>query len=163
MKNYIQLLREVSDTIRMGRLIECTAEEYPQYRNALQIFAKQSIDNNQHVHARIALSEVYRLDRTPGYGILRDSVVISTLYKEKTMEHILTLTQREMKEVLHALLYERYCNHGTTGHNQLLLIAKMAQYIGMDLASDEQGSQDVFLPSKVRIEEEVKTGHGSTG
>lgn len=147
MKNYIELLREVSDTIRLGRLIECTAEEWPQYRQALRTFAATSIDNQQFVHAHIASSEVYRLDRTFHY------------IQGEDMEHILTLTQREMKEVLHALMYERYCNHGTTGHNQLLLIAKMAQYIGMDLFPGRADA--VELPSKVRIEEEGMIGHSA--
>ena len=75
------------------------------------------------------------------------------------MEHILTLTPRELKSILHAFLYEKHCNHGDVGHNQMLLIAKLADYIGMELGS-APGSVDV--PSKVRVEEPATTGRGGT-
>lgn len=42
----------------------------------------------------------------------------------------LFLTERELKEIYHALWYERFGNHGTVGHNMLIIIAKMARYEG---------------------------------
>jgi len=43
---------------------------------------------------------------------------------------ILRLTERELLEIKHAIFYANECGHGTTGHNQLILIAKMAQHMG---------------------------------
>ena len=43
----------------------------------------------------------------------------------------LQLTTREVKEIDLALYYERKCNHGTAGHNRLMLIAKMARAMGI--------------------------------
>lgn len=48
----------------------------------------------------------------------------------------LDLTDRELKEIKHALFYADGCNHGTTGHNQLLLIAKLARHIGFKAHSE---------------------------
>mgnify|MGYP000113615389 CR=1 FL=1 len=42
----------------------------------------------------------------------------------------LRLTEREVLEIKHAIFYANECKHGTTGHNQLLLIAKFAQHMG---------------------------------
>lgn len=42
----------------------------------------------------------------------------------------LVITSRELKEIDHALYYALECAHGTTGHNQLMLIAKMAKHLG---------------------------------
>jgi hypothetical protein len=38
----------------------------------------------------------------------------------------LQLTTRELTEIKHALFYNAFCNHGTVGHNMLVIIAKMA-------------------------------------
>lgn len=38
---------------------------------------------------------------------------------------------REMKEIKLALFYARHCDHGTAGHNRLMLIAKMAVALGI--------------------------------
>ena len=54
------------------------------------------------------------------------------------MEQKLTLTDREFKEIQLALYYERHCNHGTDGHNRLLLLAKLAHYAGIELNSDKK-------------------------
>lgn len=43
----------------------------------------------------------------------------------------LQLTEREVKEIDLALYYERRCNHGTAGHNRLMLIAKLASAMGI--------------------------------
>ena len=42
----------------------------------------------------------------------------------------LELTERELTEIKHAMFYNRFCNHGTVGHNMLVIIAKMAIYQG---------------------------------
>ena len=39
------------------------------------------------------------------------------------------LTEREAKEVAFAVMYFNQFNHGTTGHNQLVLIAKLAEML----------------------------------
>lgn len=54
------------------------------------------------------------------------------------------LTERELKEILHALHYEKFCNHGTTGHNQLLLIAKLAKMVGFVLGDDNASIKKVY-------------------
>jgi hypothetical protein len=46
---------------------------------------------------------------------------------------VLELTERELKEIKHALFYVNDCNHGTTGHNQLVLIAKLAWHLGFSV------------------------------
>ena len=43
------------------------------------------------------------------------------------------LTGREIKEIKHSLLYKSECDHGTAGHNQLILIAKLAMHLGFTL------------------------------
>lgn len=53
------------------------------------------------------------------------------------MDNKLRLTDRELKEIHHALWYEQFGNHGTVGHNMLILIAKMARHEGFWL--DENG------------------------
>lgn len=45
------------------------------------------------------------------------------------------LTERELSEIKLALFYEKECNHGTAGHNRLMLIAKMAKELGIELDS----------------------------
>lgn len=42
----------------------------------------------------------------------------------------LDLTESELTEIKHALFYSDNCHHGTTGHNQLMLIAKLARCVG---------------------------------
>lgn len=46
---------------------------------------------------------------------------------------------REMREIKLALFYAKHCNHGTAGHNRLMLIAKMAVALGIyyDFQSNE--------------------------
>lgn len=63
---------------------------------------------------------------------------------------LLTLTERELKEVKHALFYVSECNHGTVGHNQLVIIAKMATANGFTLALGDQG-YEVLVPPGVEI------------
>lgn len=46
------------------------------------------------------------------------------------MDEKLIITERELKEIHHALWYERFGNHGTVGHNMLILISKMARFQG---------------------------------
>ena len=47
------------------------------------------------------------------------------------MDQGITLTTRELEEVKHALFYAQHCNHGTVGHNMLILIAKLAAHAGI--------------------------------
>lgn len=57
-------------------------------------------------------------------------------------------TQREMSEIELALLYVMRCKHGTAGHNRLLLIAKMAQRMGIFMGSNAK----MIVPSDVSVE-----------
>jgi hypothetical protein len=59
------------------------------------------------------------------------------------MNEKLKLTERELKEIKLALWYEQHCVHGTTGHNRLMIIAKLARYAGMSLARSRH--KDVLL------------------
>lgn len=63
----------------------------------------------------------------------------------------LTLTQRELTEVKHALIYFHECNHGTVGHNMLVIIAKMAVERGFGLALGDSG-YEVSVPDGVTIQ-----------
>lgn len=65
------------------------------------------------------------------------------------MDHILTVTSRELKEIHHALWYERFGNHDTVGHNMLLLIAKMARHQGFWITD----SGSLLKPDNVLVEE----------
>lgn len=51
----------------------------------------------------------------------------------------LQLSDRELQEIQHAMYYRNYLNHGTAGHNQLLLIAKLAAHLGIGLSADRTG------------------------
>lgn len=54
--------QEVINSIRSGRGINCTEEEYLQVRNWLQDLAEDSVNNREDVYGVIALAEVRRLD-----------------------------------------------------------------------------------------------------
>ena len=45
----------------------------------------------------------------------------------------LQLTEEELNEIKLALFYERFCHQGTGGDRQLLLIAKLAHHVGIEL------------------------------
>lgn len=46
---------------------------------------------------------------------------------------VLHLTERELQEIKHALFYAIECNHGTVGHNMLIIIDKLARHVGFRL------------------------------
>ena len=46
---------------------------------------------------------------------------------------VLRLTERELQEIKHAMFYALECNHGTVGHNVLIVIDKMARHLGFGL------------------------------
>jgi hypothetical protein len=56
------------------------------------------------------------------------------------------VTERELKEIQHALFYQTL-NHGTIGHNVLILLAKFAEDMGFYL--DRHG--ELEHPSDRRI------------
>lgn len=66
------------------------------------------------------------------------------------MDKVLTITQREQQEIYHAMFYVKMLNHGTVGHNMLVLIAKLAEDRGfvLDIASG-----DLELPDAVIVTE----------
>lgn len=52
---------------------------------------------------------------------------------ESSEEKVLQLTEREVQEIKHAMFYAIECNHGTVGHNVLIVIDKMARHLGFGL------------------------------
>lgn len=63
------------------------------------------------------------------------------------------ITQRELKEIHHAMWYERFGNHGTVGHNLLILVAKFARDKGFwitDGGTLAVPSEVTLLPEKDR-------------
>lgn len=48
-------------------------------------------------------------------------------------------TTREIAEIEHALHYAHNLEHGTAGHNQLMLIAKMAELLGFSYVGFDPG------------------------
>lgn len=79
-----------------------------------------------------------------------DEVFRRTYEPENATPPRLSITHRELKEIKHALFYNAACGNGTTGHNQLVLIAKMASFIGFEYAVDPK--EPVFAPMQVSIE-----------
>lgn len=65
------------------------------------------------------------------------------------MENILFLTEREIIEIKHCLLYRDFCNHGTVGHNLLVLVAKLAEDKGFYLGVENE----LATPENVRVSE----------
>lgn len=63
--------------------------------------------------------------------------------------NVLMLTEREMLEIRHALYYTKYLNHGTVGHNVLVLLAKFAQHVGFDL--DHTAGDLVTIPDSIAV------------
>lgn len=49
----------------------------------------------------------------------------------------LELTERELTEIKHALFYYAECNHGTVGHNMLVIIAKLAMNRGFRIVEGD--------------------------
>lgn len=69
------------------------------------------------------------------------------------MRKNLTFDERELKEIHHALYYREVLAHGTVGHNQLMLLGKIADALGFYL--DQTGvlmfhadptPRDLFFP-----------------
>lgn len=61
------------------------------------------------------------------------------------LPRVLQLTERELTEIKHALFYFAECNHGTVGHNMLIIIAKMALDRGFRLALGDS-EYELILP-----------------
>jgi hypothetical protein len=62
------------------------------------------------------------------------------------------LTVRELEEVKHALFYAEQCNHGTVGHNMLILIAKLAAHAGITSQQGANGMWSVTVPGDITVE-----------
>lgn len=54
---------EAISAIYNGNLVDCTKEEYPEIRTALQEFAGERIDAGDGIRGQIVLMEVQRLDK----------------------------------------------------------------------------------------------------
>ena len=52
---------EAVKTIKLAGIIECTKEQFPEIKAALQKYAAQQIDFGQDIYAIIALNEIKRL------------------------------------------------------------------------------------------------------
>ena len=64
----------------------------------------------------------------------------------------MVLTGREVLEIKHAMFYAVECNHGTVGHNQLVLIDKLARHLGFGLElTDGVPVFDVRIPEEVKV------------
>ena len=63
------------------------------------------------------------------------------------MSPTLTISDREWKEIHHALYYYFHLNHGTVGHNMLVLIAKLALDTGFTLKDGR-----LYAPDNVIVE-----------
>lgn len=68
----------------------------------------------------------------------------------------LVLTFREVEEIKHAIFYADECNHGTVGHNLLILIAKLANHAGITLqytpeTEDTSGRWSVIVPGDILV------------
>ena len=53
------------------------------------------------------------------------------------MNDKVVLTQREHDEIKWAMLYRSHFSHGTAGHNQLRIIAKLAEALGFELNRED--------------------------
>lgn len=62
-----------------------------------------------------------------------DSSFEETVEVREEPEWLTLLTERERKQVEFAQLYTKEFNHGTIGHNDLVLIAKLVDIINQDL------------------------------
>lgn len=105
---------------------------------------------------------LYKLEISPGespliqaaiaQGVFTDRGVSSKLNEwigDKFMSgnsesKVLLLTEREVLEIKHAIFYANECKHGTTGHNQLVLIAKMAQHLGFMIRVNQYDTPESF-------------------
>ena len=68
------------------------------------------------------------------------------------MNEPLSLTQRELKEIAHAIHYFRNYGHGTVGHNMLVIIGKMALSRGFELGPTG-AVETLKLPAGVVVED----------
>lgn len=66
-------------------------------------------------------------------------------------------TVREISEIEHALHYATQLNHGTAGHNQLMLIAKMADALGFTYGPDGLDIGDNEIVAAVELTNGVNT------
>lgn len=65
------------------------------------------------------------------------------------------MSERQLKEIAFALIYQRLFNHGTDGHHLLLLIAEQAAEIGyqvqFDIHVDETPAPDFGTDAHVGV------------
>lgn len=78
-------------------------------------------------------------------------------------------TKRELQEIYHALFYEETTKHGTVGHNQLLIIAKLAKQAGFNLLREDNkivlcylalklGHDNYWLDDEIELDNETLQG-----
>lgn len=66
-------IEKAINAIYKGELAECSKEEYPKVRTALQDKAGEWIDNGDNARAMIALNEVKRLDALHEFSLFPPS------------------------------------------------------------------------------------------
>lgn len=76
------------------------------------------------------------------------------------MEPVLVITTRELKEVAHAMYYAQNLAHGTTGHNQLMLLDKLATHLGFHFSND---GRNLEVPTGVRVDDGPQTKPQTAG
>jgi hypothetical protein len=64
------------------------------------------------------------------------------------MKQVHQFNIREMKEIKLALFYAKHCDHGTAGHNRLMLIAKMATALNIQYYFE---TEEWVLPESVIV------------
>jgi hypothetical protein len=74
----------------------------------------------------------------------------------------LVLDERELKEIHHSLFYREVLAHGTVGHNQLMLIAKLAETLGFSLDKDDYGNPLGLLFEDSASPKEVIISHANS-
>jgi hypothetical protein len=60
------------------------------------------------------------------------------------------LTERELKEIKFALIYDEQFKHGTDGNNPLIIVAKLARFAGFNL---DKIDAEMSIPSTVKVTE----------
>lgn len=69
------------------------------------------------------------------------------------MEHIITITTRQLQEIDFAMLYAEQFHHGTPSHNHLMLVATLAEGIGFY----RNGDGKLEIPQRVRVDDGPQT------
>lgn len=67
--------------------------------------------------------------------------------------------ERQLKEIAWSIFYTVNFAHGTTGHNQLIVISKLAQANGFSLGRDGEGNPSLLHDGRAILRLEI--GHAN--